>query len=101
MRTTSWASAGPASMTAAAVRSVFILWVSAVGWLVAGRRRSGRRRGREEFLQPGRLRRAEQGVGRALLLDQALMQEYDVVGDVPRHAHVMGDDQHGAAFLGE
>ena len=38
---------------------------------------------------------------RTFFFDPAQMQEYRVIRDVGGKPHVMGDDEHGAAFFGQ
>ncbi len=47
------------------------------------------------------LRMVEELLRRVRLDDLALVHEHDAVGDLPGEAHLVGDDQHGHAVLGE
>src|SRR5258708_26614666 len=58
-------------------------------------------RTREELLEALRAAAVEQVVGRALGIDLSLMQEHHAIGHMPRETHLVRDDQHGPAFLGE
>src|SRR5690606_15346916 len=53
----------------------------------------------EELLEAGRPRRAENFVDRAFLLDQPLVKEDHAIGNGAGEGHVMGNEDHGAAFV--
>ena len=57
--------------------------------------------GFQELLQPVGLWRAEQLVGRALFLDQALVQKDHMVRHICGQFHVMGDQDHRATLVGQ
>ena len=55
----------------------------------------------QERLQAGMLGVGEQLLRGLVLLDFAVVDEDDAVGDLARKAHLMGDDQHGDAGVGQ
>ena len=59
-----------------------------------------RRDGGDQGAGVGVLRVVEDGVGRALLDDDAALHDGDVVGDFCHHAEIMGDEQDGGAAAG-
>ena len=61
-------------------------------------RKASRPETRKELLKPRAFRRVEKLRRNAFLLDPALAQEKGAGGDVSRERHLVGDDDHGAAF---
>ena len=57
--------------------------------------------GGQQASQVGRLRVAEQLLGRALLLDATLVQVDHTRGHLAGKAHLVGDHDHGAALLAQ
>src|SRR5690606_3430488 len=109
MRTLSCAKAGVASARTAVAASMvfFIVFLRSIDLVImrpvfrVGSQRSSMAGGVEELLEAGRSGGAEDFVGAAFLLDQALMEEDDAVRYRAGKIHVVGHQNHGAAFIGE
>src|SRR5262245_56580908 len=55
----------------------------------------------QELPRSLRLRARKKELGRRLLDNASAIDEHDLVGGLARKLHLMGDDEHGAAFSGE